>query len=218
MSIPLRAPNAVEMVFTTGIASPSAWGQAMTSTVTASVRAKTNDCSARRNQNRKVPSPTTTATMVSQWAARSANRWTGGLEAWASLTSAMICARAVSSPVRVTRTRSAPSPLSVPPTAGSPGPLSTGFDSPVIMASLTLLRPSTTSPSMGTFSPGRTSKRSPTCTSEVGTSFTPPSTMRLAVGGISLTSSCSAPAVPRTARISSQWPRRSTTTRVLISQ
>ena len=46
----------------------------------------------------------------------------------------------------------------------SPGPFSTGIGSPVSIDSSTLERPSSTTPSTGTFSPGRTRSRSPTCT------------------------------------------------------
>ena len=46
----------------------------------------------------------------------------------------------------------------------------TGLDSPVIMASLTSDSPSSTSPSAGTLAPGRTSTRSPCCSSLTGTS------------------------------------------------
>ncbi len=74
MSIPLRAPSEVEMVVTTGMASPRAWGQAMTSTVTAKVSANTVVCPAMNSQNRKAAAATATAMIVSQWAARSASR------------------------------------------------------------------------------------------------------------------------------------------------
>ena len=49
--------------------------------------------------------------------------------------------------------------------AGSPGIFSTGIGSPVTIDSSTALRPSRTTPSTGTFSPGRTRSRSPTATS-----------------------------------------------------
>ena len=59
--------------------------------------------------------------------------------------------------------RSCPVWLSVPPITLSPGSLATGIDSPVTIDSSTVERPSITSPSTGTFSPGRTRSRSPTC-------------------------------------------------------
>ena len=49
--------------------------------------------------------------------------------------------------------------------ARSPGALSTGIDSPVTSDSSMALCPSTTTPSTGTFSPGRTRQMSPTTTS-----------------------------------------------------
>ena len=59
---------------------------------------------------------------------------------------------------RITRRRSQ---LIVPPMTASPGSLFTGIGSPVTIDSSMALRPSTTTPSTGTFSPGRTRQRSP---------------------------------------------------------
>ena len=58
-------------------------------------------------------------------------------------------ASAVCSPVAVTRRRRLPVPLSEPPITLLPVVFSTGLDSPVISASSTSERPSTTSPSAG---------------------------------------------------------------------
>ena len=217
-SIPFFAPMVVEIVVTTGIASPRACGQAMTKTVIARVSAKTNGWLPGKNQNRNVASPAPTAMIVSQWAARSARRWIGGLDACASRTNRTICASAVSSPTLVARTLSAPSPLIVPPITWLPARLETGIDSPVTMASLSELSPSITSPSTGTCSPGRTRRRSPVDSILVETSSTSSSFSRWAVLGMSLRSSRRAPVVPRIARISSQCPRSNTATRVEISQ
>jgi len=64
-----------------------------------------------------------------------------------------------------------------------PGCLSTGRLSPVSMDSSTDERPSSTRPSTGTFSPGRTRIVSPGCTSSTGTSCsTPPRTTRAVFG------------------------------------
>ena len=49
----------------------------------------------------------------------------------------------------------------VAPMTRSPGALSTGIGSPVTIDSSTAACPSTTTPSTGTFSPGRTRRRSP---------------------------------------------------------
>ena len=66
-------------------------------------------------------------------------------------------------------------PLMVAPVTGSPAVFSTGSGSPVSIDSSTEERPSTTAPSTGTFSPGRTRSRSPTSTSSSGTSSSRPS-------------------------------------------
>ena len=89
---------------------------------------------------------------------------------WASATRRMIPARAVASPVAVTRTRRLPEALIVPAMTRSPGPLATGCDSPVIIASFTSDAPSTTSPSAGTLPPGRTRTVSPSARRSTRTS------------------------------------------------
>ena len=75
-----------------------------------------------------------------------------------------ICASSVSLPTRSARIVSVPVPAIVAPITRSPGRLSTGIDSPVTIDSSTAAPPSTTTPSTGTFSPGRTRSTSPTCT------------------------------------------------------
>ena len=92
---------------------------------------------------------------------RSARRWTSALPFWASSTSRAICASWVSEPIRVARTTSRPPALTVAPTTASPGPTSTGTDSPVSMEASTAELPSSTTPSVAIFSPGRTTKRMP---------------------------------------------------------
>ena len=77
----------------------------------------------------------------------------------------------------------------------SPSPLSTGTDSPVSADSLTALVPSTTTPSTGMFSPGRTTNRSPTCTCSTGTSVSCPSRQSTAVLGASFSRLLSASVV-----------------------
>ena len=67
----------------------------------------------------------------------------------------------MSLPTPVARKRKAPVWLTVAPITVSPVSLVTGSDSPVTIDSSTLERPSTTSPSTGTFSPGRTAITSP---------------------------------------------------------
>mmetsp|Transcript_1416 Transcript_1416/g.1923 ORF Transcript_1416/g.1923 Transcript_1416/m.1923 type:complete len:203 (+) Transcript_1416:3726-4334(+) len=98
----------------------------------------------------------------------SANAWIGGFEVWASSTSRTIWARAVSSPICVTSICREPSRLIVAPITFEPSSLCTGTDSPVSMDSSMVLVPTATIPSVGTFSPGFTSKISPRCTSAIG--------------------------------------------------
>ena len=57
----------------------------------------------------------------------------------------------------------------------SPGPLSAGMLSPVSAASFTALLPSSTTPSTGTLSPGRTTNASPICTCAISTVSSLPS-------------------------------------------
>ena len=75
----------------------------------------------------------------------------------------------------VASTTRLPLPFSVAPVTGSPAAFSTGTGSPVSIDSSTDERPSTTVPSTGTFSPGRTRSRSPTATAASGTSSSRPS-------------------------------------------
>ncbi len=77
-----------------------------------------------------------------------------------------------------------------------PASRNTGMDSPVTMDSSRWLRPSSTSPSTGTFSPGRTRKRSPTWTASSSTSSSLPSaSRRRAVRGARLSRARRAPPV-----------------------
>ncbi len=71
------------------------------------------------------------------------------------------CARKVSCPTLVASTFRTPCWLTVAPMTSSPFCFVTGTDSPVAMLSSTALSPSTTRPSVGIFSPGRTIIRSP---------------------------------------------------------
>ena len=83
---------------------------------------------------------------------------------WASLTIATICASSVSLPTRSARITKPPVPFTVPPVTRSPALFSTGMGSPVTIDSSTELVPSSTLPSTGIFSPGRTRRRSPRMT------------------------------------------------------
>ncbi len=81
----------------------------------------------------------------------------------------------VSAPIRVASTTRRPPAFSVAPVTASPVPTSTGTDSPVSMEASTADDPSTTTPSVAIFSPGRTRNRSPTFKSPTGMSSSRPS-------------------------------------------
>ena len=71
-------------------------------------------------------------------------------------------------PTRVASTTRRPPALTVAPVTASPGPTSTGTGSPVSSEASMAEVPSTTMPSVATFSPGRTTKRSPTASRSTG--------------------------------------------------
>ena len=85
MSRPLRAEMAVEMATTNGMATPSAWGQAVTITVTMRSMAKAAPLPS-HSHTASVPRPPASETAVSQPAARSARVWVCDLVFWASAT------------------------------------------------------------------------------------------------------------------------------------
>ena len=167
--IPRFAPRPVPTMIAVGVARPSASGQVITTTVIAYSIAVAKD-SPTASQTTSVAVPPIRATSTNQNAARSARRWPGALEFWASWTSFTICAKAVSAPTLVARTRSVPFLLIVAPITSDPGTFDTGRLSPVTTDSSTSLWPSSTTPSTPILSPGRTSIRSPTRTSAVGIS------------------------------------------------
>ena len=186
-STPACAPFPVATMIESGVASPSAQGQAMISTATAFSSA----CAMRGSgptlaQTAKVRAATASTAGTNTAETRSAMRWIGARLRCASATVRTICASKVSAPTRSARITSAPSPLRVAPVTRSPDDFATGNGSPVSMDSSTWLAPSSTTPSVGTFSPGRTRSRSPTRTRSSGTSCSLPSaSMRRAVFGAS---------------------------------
>ena len=115
-------------------------------------------------------------------------------------------ARAVSSPMADTRTRTELSVAMVPATTGSPGARRTVFDSPVIMDSSNSAWPSLTVPSAGIRPPGRTRMVSPARSSETLTVSVPAAVTRSASSGSSAARASSAPWAEPRARISIQWP------------
>ena len=159
--MPSWAPRPVPTSRAVGVASPSAHGQAMISTATAAAKAVSAPAPV-TSQNPRVTSarPMTIGTNTAD--TRSASRCTGALPVCACSTSRAIWASWVSAPTLVARTSSRPPAFTVAPTTRSPGPTSTGTGSPVSRLASIADDPSTTSPSVAIFSPGRTTNRSPT--------------------------------------------------------
>ena len=145
---------------------------------------------------------------TNQLAIRSARRAIGGRAPWACSTSRTIWASAVSAPTRVARRVNVPLVFSVAPMTSSPGPFTTGSASPVSIASSTAEDPSTTTPSTGTFSPGRTRTMSSWRTSAMGRSTSPPPRTTRAVRGCRPMSVRMASPVWPLARASSRRPSR----------
>ena len=134
-------------------------------------------------------------------------RCIGAFERCAIATIWTICASTVAEPTCSERITNAPLVLSVAPMSLSPARLVTGSGSPVSIDSSRALLPSTTTPSTGTFSPGRTRSASPTCTWASGTSSSVPSAlMRRAVFGARPSSDLIAAEVLERAFSSRIWP------------
>src|SRR5262249_27482091 len=163
--IPDWAPFPVPTMIDSGVARPSAHGQAMISTDTAATRAKVSaGAGPAVNQmvNVTMAMAMTAGTKYPDTA--SAGRWMGGRDAWACRTSVMIGASIVSVPTFSARTRSDPVVLIVAPITVSPARLGEGIGSPVTIDSSTADDPDTTTASTGIFSPGRITTSSPTTT------------------------------------------------------
>ena len=133
-------------------------------------------------QAAKASSATTITAGTNQPETWSASRWIGARLRCASATSCTICDSMVSRPTFRASITSAPLWFMVPPMTFAPTSFVTGIDSPVTIDSSTALRPSTTEPSTGTFSPGRTRRRSPTWTLSSCTSSSVPSRLDAARG------------------------------------
>ncbi len=193
-----------------GVASPSAQGQAMMSTDTAFTSACASRGSGPHTPQTSAASSAMRMTAGTNHAATlSARLWMGARLRWAAATCRTIWARSVSLPTRRASMRNDPVPLSVPAVTASPIVFSLGRDSPVSRDSSTALWPSTTTPSTGTFSPGRTRRRSPGCTSASGTSVSAPSAAtRRAVFGASPSRLFNALEVALRARSSNTWPSK----------
>ena len=162
-----------------GVASPKAHGQAMISTAIAlTIACDSGGAGPNRLQTMKEAKETRTTEGTNQAETLSASFWIGARDRWAAATMRTICDSIVSLPTRSARINMLPVPLTVAPVTLSPRPFSTGTGSPLIIDSSTELRPSSTTPSTGTFSPGRTRNRSPTWTSASGTSCSLPSAFK----------------------------------------
>ena len=120
----------------------------------------------------------------------------------------MMRASTVSAPTCSARTLKAPRWLIVPERTLSPGRLRTGTGSPLIMLSSTYEAPSSTEPSTGMRSPGRTLMRSPTRIMPMGRSFSPSGVTMRAVLGCRPISLRMADEVLPFARSSSSFPSR----------
>jgi len=101
----------------------------------------------------------------------------------ASLTISMICASKVSEPTFSAFISKTVFPFMVPPVTLLPISFSAGTGSPVIMLSSMTAVPDVSTPSTGIFSPGFTSRMSPTLTSSKGISCSSPLRMTRATGG-----------------------------------
>jgi hypothetical protein len=128
-----------------------------------------------KNQNRNVAMAIVMTAGTKTPATLSASLWIGALEAWAFSTRRTIWASAVSLPTRVARTLSRPFLLMVPPMTSEFSDFDTGMLSPVSSDSSTEDVPSTTTPSVGIFSPGRTTITSLTSSSSACTWTSTPS-------------------------------------------
>ena len=206
--MPAAAPRPTPTMIDIGVARPSAQGQAMIRTETAASRAKAKRGSGpQTNQAAKAASAITTTSGTNQLDTLSASRWMGARLRCASATILTMRDSMVSAPTFSAFITKVPVRLTVPPITLAPASLVTGMGSPVIEDSSTALRPSLSTPSTGTFSPGRTRKRSPATIDSIGTSASLPSAPTLsAVRGARPSSALMAPLVESRARSSSTWP------------
>ena len=172
--MPFLAPTPLPTIIATGVASPSAHGQLITSTDMALAAAKPNSLPV-------ITQPASVSRAIAITAGTnipdtlSAIRAIGAFVAAASDTVLMICESVVSSPTLVARQRIYPDLFIVAAETGEPSSLSTGILSPVSADSSTDDEPYTTTPSTGMLAPGFTAKISPSLTSSMPTSCSAPS-------------------------------------------
>ncbi len=207
--IPASAPLPVPTMIAVGVASPIAHGHAITTTPMNAVSESVSRGSGpSTNHSTKVSAATAITAGTNTSLIRSASRWIGALDPWARWTSSTIRASAVSRPTRVARMTNEPVVLRVAPMTSSPVAFVLGIGSPVSIDSSTGDAPSTTTPSTGTLSPGRTRSRSPGTTTARSTSSSTPFRNRRAVVAWSPTRRRMAPVVRPLARCSSHLPSR----------
>ncbi len=102
--MPSSAPLPVATITAVGTASPMAQGQAMISTATAAAKARTAEPeSAATYQTTKVAMASDSTTGTKMPLTRSASRWIGARDPWASRISRTICASTLSDPSVVAR-------------------------------------------------------------------------------------------------------------------
>ena len=182
--MPFLAPRPLPTITATGVASPRAHGQDMTSTDIPRARAKLALCPAMSH-----PAMTTSAIPITAGTntpdTLSAILAIGAFVAAAPSTIFIILLSAVSSPTLSARHLRYPEVFIVAALTAEPGALSTGTDSPVSADSFTALSPSSTTPSTGMLSPGRTTNTSPTRTSSMSASTSSPPRSSLARLGAS---------------------------------
>ena len=204
--MPLCAPRPVPTMMAVGVASPSAHGHEMTSTLTACESAVSSDAPAPSAHAANVTSATAMTAGTNTPDMRSASFSTGALVEVASSTRRMMPASVVSSPTRSARMANQPERLTVAPVTRSPGRLSTGTLSPVTTDSSTVPAPSISVPSAGTLSPARTARMSPSRTSSMPMRSSRPSTRRVASLGARSMSLAMASVVLPFARASKYLP------------
>jgi hypothetical protein len=193
-----------------GVAKPSAHGQAMIRTATAAMSAyEKAGAGPHPSQATKVSAAMSSTVGTNQVATRSARRWMGARLRWAVATMCTIWDSSVSAPTLSARMTKPPVWLRVPAVTFAPGSFDAGMDSPVTIDSSTVPLPSTSSPSTGTFSPGRTRSSSPAWMLSICTVSSDPSGFtRTAVLGARSRRALMAPEVFSRARSSSTWPSR----------
>ena len=202
---PLSAPLPVPTMTATGVASPSAQGQEMTSTLTAQVKACSKGYPP-ASQPISTISAIAMTTGTNTPAILSAADAMGALLAPASSTSLIIFASILSPPVAVTRAVRCPVLFTVPPMSSEPSVFSTGTLSPLTALSSTNACPESTTESAGTDAPAFTTTMSPGRSSELSFSISSPPTSTIAVGGARSFSLSSASPVRRLDSVSRYFP------------